>query len=189
MGRCKSHKCHTIKLTTEFIILVQILSIQYDHIFKSKDNSLSLQYGRKEMLEYFLRKRQTSENGHLKLNFSTEEHPMRHSIASVYKVLQITVTTHCQLDQGQLRLSMIMNKCDMLCIKHSNEEIFVGFKKPYVFLCGWKYERRDKGTRKKQKDKVTEQQRLCSTVKARKVFLKTILTKGQKCKREMVSNI
>lgn len=100
MWHYKSHKYHTIKLTTEFIILVQILSIRYDHIFKSKDNSLSLQYGRKEMLEYFLRKRQTSENGHLKLNFATEEHPTRHSIASVYKVVQITVTTHCQLDQG-----------------------------------------------------------------------------------------
>lgn len=42
-----------IELTTEFVILVQILSTQYDHTFKSKDNSLSLQYGRKEMLEYF----------------------------------------------------------------------------------------------------------------------------------------
>lgn len=99
MWHYKSHKYHTIKLTTEFIIFAQILSIHYDHIFKSKDNFLSLQYGRKEMLEYFLRKWQTSENGHSKLNFSTKEHPMRHSIALVYKVLQITVTTHCQLDQ------------------------------------------------------------------------------------------
>lgn len=100
------------------------------------------------MLEHFLRKLQTSENRHLKLNFSTEELPTRHSIASVYKVLQTAVTTRCQLDQVKLRLSTIMNKCDMLCIKNPNEAIFVGFKKPSTFLCGWEYERRHKGTRK-----------------------------------------
>lgn len=66
---------------------------------------------------------------------------------------------------------MVMNKCGMLCGKNSNEAIFVGFKKPSMFLCGWKYERRDKRTRKKQKGEVTEQQRLCSTLKARKAFL------------------
>lgn len=86
-----SPKYHTVNLTTKFFILVQILSIQDDHTFKSKDNSLSLQHGRKEMLEYFLGKLRTNENGHL--NFSTKEHPLRHSKASVYKVLQITVTT------------------------------------------------------------------------------------------------
>lgn len=99
MWHYKSPKYQVKNLTMEFFILVQRLSIQSNHIFKSKDNSLSLQYGRKNMLEYFLRKLQTSENGHLKFNFSTEEHPMRHFIASVYKVFQITVTTHCHLDQ------------------------------------------------------------------------------------------
>lgn len=100
MWHYMSPQYHTINLTMEFFILVHILSMQYDHIFKLKDNSLSLQCGRKGMLEYFLGKLlQTSENGHWKLNFSIEEHPLRHSIASVYRVLQITVTTHCQLDQ------------------------------------------------------------------------------------------